>query len=74
MQVEREGNQAKKVLIRVDGMSISFCFQDGKVIETSRARMDGARIAQESLWIPPVQYSKVLRTAHAIFKGKRRSS
>ena len=70
----KKGGQAQLVRIRAGVTLISFVFIEGKAIEMSRLRIASAGTRPESLHLPPATYKSVLRTAYAIFNGKKKDS
>lgn len=76
IRVERdETGKAKRVWLAWGIFELSFIDWDGKIVEMSRMRLDGARICdRESLSIPPAPYKEIIRRAFAILKEKRAPS
>lgn len=70
IKVVAVGKEKEEVILGWEAIEITFVLWDGKLVEMSRWRIDGARIYdEESLFIPPASYQEIKRRAYAILKG-----
>jgi len=73
VSVDRKGKIAQRVVIEAEGKRIIFVVVGGKMRESGRIRMDGARIDDpEALQLSRTAYNEISKRAAAILRPEAR--